>query len=402
LALVDVCPEYEEPIIRGCDWIIKQAKASGQIITPDMSQWPRWGGRAVPEAIHLYCMEPVRDAGRKWGRQDYLDAVDRALNFYLSKDDLTEFNTLSHFHAYIIEALVDLDEIERATESMDHITKLQRKYGFVPAYRDVKWVCSTGLLQYAVIWYKLGIKDLADEAFAYACSLQNDSGGFFGSYGIGAHYLPRKEISWAVKYFLDALYWKIRRSFDAEVDLLHDSIDRNDGRFQLVAHAFNQASPNRIVDMGCGKGRFLKRLLADCPNVEAYGMDLSEKILKYLPAGINPLHGCLLKIPAPDGFFDFAFCIETLEHAVTFPHAIREMGRVVAPGGMLIITGKNQEKLGALNVSEWEQWLCENEIKQLLRQEGFSVAVHREISHEHGSGDDNLFIGWVAKKDSTS
>jgi malonyl-CoA O-methyltransferase len=154
--------------------------------------------------------------------------------------------------------------------------------------------------------------------------------------------------------------------------------------------------------MGCGKGRFLKRLLEDYPNIEAYGLDLSEKILEGLPAAINPLQGSLLKIPTPDGFFDFAFCIEALEHAVAFPQAIREMCRVVAPGGKLIIIGKNKEKLGALKISEWEQWLDENEIKQLLRREGFSVAVHRGTSHEHGSGDDNLFIGWVAKKESKS
>lgn len=401
ISLVDVYPEYREPIVRGCDWILKQAKASGQITTPDISQWPRWRGRKVPEAIHLYCMEPIRDAGRKWGRHDYVDAVNRALNFYLSKADLTDFNTLSHFHAYIVEALVDLGEVDRATEAMDQITELQRKFGFVPAYRDVKWVCSTGLLQYAVIWYKLGEKDLADEAFAYACSLQNDSGGFYGSYGARAHYFPRQEISWAVKYFLDALHWKNRRSLDAEAELLHDSsIHRHDGRFQLIAHAFEQASPNRIVDMGCGKGRFLNRLLEDYPNVEAYGMDLSEKMLEYLSTPIIPFHGGLLKIPAPDGFFDFAFCIETLEHAVAFPQAIREMSRVVAPDGMLVIIGKNKEKLGALKISEWEQWLDENEIKQLLRREGFSVALHRGISYEHGSGDDNLFLGWVAKKES--
>ena len=203
-----------------------------------------------------------------------------------------------------------------------------------------------------------------------------------------------------MKYFLDALHWKIRSSFDAEADLLHDSIDRNDGRFQLIAHAFNQASPNRIVDMGCGKGRFLKRLLEDYPNIAAYGMDLSEKMLECLPASISPLQGSLLKIPSPDGFFDFAFCIEALEHAVDFPQAIREMSRVIAPGGLLIIIGKNKEKKGALKISDWGQWLDEKEITQLLRREGFSVAVHREISHEHGRGDDNLFIGWVAKKES--
>jgi hypothetical protein len=38
----------------------------------------------------------------------------------------------------------------------------------------------------------------------YLKRIQNDGGGFFGSRGPGADYMPNAEISWAVKYFLDA------------------------------------------------------------------------------------------------------------------------------------------------------------------------------------------------------
>ena len=32
----------------------------------------------------------------------------------------------------------------------------------------------------------------------------SSSGGFFGSYGKGANYFTKEEISWAVKFFIDA------------------------------------------------------------------------------------------------------------------------------------------------------------------------------------------------------
>jgi malonyl-CoA O-methyltransferase len=43
-------------------------------------------------------------------------------------------------------------------------------------------------------------------------TLQNPSGGFFGSYGEGGRYFPAEEISWAPKYFIDA--WLLRNGLE--------------------------------------------------------------------------------------------------------------------------------------------------------------------------------------------
>jgi hypothetical protein len=44
----------------------------------------------------------------------------------------------------------------------------------------------------------------------YLETIQNRTGGFNGSYGKGAKYIAGAEISWAVKYFLDAQLLKMR------------------------------------------------------------------------------------------------------------------------------------------------------------------------------------------------
>jgi malonyl-CoA O-methyltransferase len=67
------------------------------------------------------------------------------------------------------------------------------------------------MAQLALAWYKLGITDPADKAMAYLATIQNPSGGFLGSYGNEARYFPYQEISWAVKFFLEAHYWKRKR-----------------------------------------------------------------------------------------------------------------------------------------------------------------------------------------------
>jgi malonyl-CoA O-methyltransferase len=208
LALVDDSPEFEGPVRKGCDWMLGRMEESGRVTTPDKSLWG--GQHPIPEAIHLFALAPLAEAGRRWGEPRWTRAVSRALAYYLDQEGLTDFNSLTHFHAYIIEGLVDLGRDERAKKGMEGPAALLDRLGFVPGERDLSWCCSTGLLQYAVVWHKLGDRVRGGRAFDYACGLQNETGGFFGSYGEGADYHPADEIAWAVKFFLDAMWWKTR------------------------------------------------------------------------------------------------------------------------------------------------------------------------------------------------
>ena len=109
-----------------------------------------------------------------------------------------------------MEALCELGELDLAARGMADVEGCQRGDGSIPAYPDVDWVCSTGMAQYALVWYMLGKRRPADLALRYLEKIQNRSGGFFGSYGKGAKYIPKAEISWAVKYLLDAHRLKAR------------------------------------------------------------------------------------------------------------------------------------------------------------------------------------------------
>jgi malonyl-CoA O-methyltransferase len=227
LAVLPTLPEAEPAIRRGCEWLLTQIEPNGRITTPDKSAWRLPRGNLVSENIHLYALEPLRKAGECFNELCYVEAVERALAYYLAQPELTSFNTLSHFHAYVLEALVDLGYPDVAARGMAEVERLQRQDGSVPAYPDVEWVCSTGLAQYSVIWCKLGQREPAEKALDYLCRIQNPSGGFYGSYGRGANYFPNEEISWAVKFFLDAYHWHVPAAFDAEVTSFRDAIDES-------------------------------------------------------------------------------------------------------------------------------------------------------------------------------
>lgn len=203
-ALPDM-PEIEAPMRRCCDWLLTQVDADGRVRTPSTELW----GDIASELIHTYVLPPLARAGEMLGVPLYGETARRALAHYTAAKDLAPFNRLSHFHAYAMEAMWELNQLDQLEIGMAEVEACQRPDGSVPGYPDKPWVCSTGLAQYALIWYRMGRKSQADRAMRYLERMQNPSGGFFGSYGTDAAYIPKAEISWAVKYFLDAWHLKL-------------------------------------------------------------------------------------------------------------------------------------------------------------------------------------------------
>jgi 2-polyprenyl-3-methyl-5-hydroxy-6-metoxy-1,4-benzoquinol methylase len=107
----------------------------------------------------------------------------------------------------------------------------------------------------------------------------------------------------------------------------------------------------RIVDVGCGVGR-LRTFLGD--TIESYaGVDAIE--YEGLSTGIAFLRADLNRdpIPVPDRSADAAISIETIEHLENPRAFVRELVRIVKPGGWIVVTTPNQRSvlsLGALLV----------------------------------------------------
>lgn len=221
VAIKDILPEVDEHIIKGCDWILSNMQSDGRLTTPSKDAWGN-SEDFCSELIHIYCLSPIKDAGEIFKKPEYLVAVDKILGYYKKEkiDKIKNFSLLSHFYAYVMEGLFDLGEVDLCKESMERLEKYRNRKGAIPGLKDVPWVCSTGLFQLAIVWYKLGELEKGNTLFYYALNLQNESGGWYGSYPASGllskfyrgrkkpYYFPNEEISWAVKYFLDALYLK--------------------------------------------------------------------------------------------------------------------------------------------------------------------------------------------------
>jgi ubiquinone/menaquinone biosynthesis C-methylase UbiE len=191
---------------------------------------------------------------------------------------------------------------------------------------------------------------------------------------------------------------RIRRSFDeASRDEEHfpSTIDPRIYHVKLLLDHFGDLTSKRILDVGCGKGRFARIFQERYPRAEVWGLDISEEMLKYVPAGIHTHAASMTALPFEDGWFDAAYATESLEHAVEIDVAVSEICRVVKPGGRVAIIDKNAAQFGKLKTPEWERWFDRKQLERLLARD--CREVHSQfISYWEDVEPDGMFLAWLA------
>ena len=193
---------------------------------------------------------------------------------------------------------------------------------------------------------------------------------------------------------------RIQSSFDqAAGDEEHfpSTIDPRIYHVKLIREHLGTLAGKRVLDVGCGKGRFARVFHEQEPEAELWGLDISEAMLKYVPEGIRTRAGSMTELPFETEFFDGAYATESLEHAVEIEKAVSEICRAVKPGGRIAIIDKNAEQWGKLKTPEWERWFTRRELERLLRRHCRKVSS-RLISYWEDVEPDGLFVAWLAEK----
>jgi len=111
-----------------------------------------------------------------------------------------------------------------------------------------------------------------------------------------------------------------------------------DGRWLPVAETivehFGLQSGNRVLDIGCAKGFLIKDLIAVCPGLEVFGIDLSTYAITQCASGVagKVIVGNAKELPFPDGSFDVALAINVIHNLERDEcmNALREIKRVAA------------------------------------------------------------------------
>jgi SAM-dependent methyltransferase len=139
---------------------------------------------------------------------------------------------------------------------------------------------------------------------------------------------------------------EVASRFDALHRRFKDALAADDYRLAGVLDAVGPMAGLRVLDLGCGKGRFA-RALQDRGAVVT-GIDLSAAMLAEAD-GVARVRGSARSLPFASGGFDAVVAVEVFEHLApeTWAVAIAEVRRVLSPRGTLAIVDKNSASLDA-------------------------------------------------------
>jgi len=267
--------------------------------------------------------------------------------------------------------------------------------GGLPGVAESRRLCPLSTATAAGLWFASGNWTEGEPLFQAVLKHLARGGGFEATVASGA---PRVQYAACVSAYLTALHFRLRSGFERTAPLFPETIPPEDGRFVVVERGLTESDARCVIDAGCGKGRFIRLLKQRHPQIDAWAVDISTAMLKRLPPEIHVQEGSLLDLGLPDGAGDFVFCIEALEHAVNARAALRELARVTSRAGQLLIIDKCADRLGSMEICDWEQWFDADEVTSWLVEEGFRVEVQRGVFKPGEKDLDDRFLCWIARR----
>lgn len=173
--------------------------------------------------------------------------------------------------------------------------------------------------------------------------------------------------------------WRMNRSHSrlTEWGLTHATIGKRD----------------TILDVGCGGGRTVSRLAAVATEGKTYGVDYSEESValsrrtnrRLVEAGrVEILLASVSQLPFPDGTLDLVTAVETHYYWPDLPADMREILRVLKPGGALLVIAE------AYKGGKYDRIL--RRLEELQRQAimtyaHLTIAEHGELLSKAGYAD---------------
>jgi SAM-dependent methyltransferase len=135
----------------------------------------------------------------------------------------------------------------------------------------------------------------------------------------------------------------------------------------------------RILDVGCGGGRTMQTMAEQVPDGHVDGVDYSlasaamarQTNADLIRAGrASVQEASVSRLPFPDESFDLVTAVETHYYWPDFPNDLREVRRVLKPGGRLLIIAETYR-------GHWMDWMYLPVMRLLLGALYLSLDEHR-------------------------
>ena len=147
--------------------------------------------------------------------------------------------------------------------------------------------------------------------------------------------------------------------------------------FNLTKYELNESGI--MLDVGCGEGRHIFGIMQEHPEMKCIGLDMdndslhkAEEGYEYFQSisnvGADFLKGSAYSLPFLDNSLDLVVCSEVLEHLHQYNDAVKEIHRVLKPGG----------KFYASVPASWPEKICWALSKDYQNQPGGHLRIFNQ------------------------
>jgi ubiquinone/menaquinone biosynthesis C-methylase UbiE len=186
---------------------------------------------------------------------------------------------------------------------------------------------------------------------------------------------------------------EIIRSYN-QAFAVSDHLRDSDALYRWVLQKLNPQAGTNLLDVACGLGLLIR--YAEERGVHAYGIDISQQAASLARKEAQPdsiFVGDGEHLPFPDAYFDYITNLGSLEHFIDPVQGIREMQRVMKPGGVAAIYLPNSYYLIDIIFKVWrtgygvshrqvlERFATHNEWADFLRENGFQILKSHKYNH---------------------
>lgn len=166
----------------------------------------------------------------------------------------------------------------------------------------------------------------------------------------------------------------------------------NPARLAYFERVMTDWSGLRVLDVGCGGGYTCEELAKK--GAIATGIDQSHACIEaarshalQMNLPITYQHGYAERLPFADHQFDGVVCVDVLEHVSDWQQTVREIFRVLKPGGIFCFDTINKTRRSRLifitllenilrkipqGIHDWNQFIPPDDLAGVLAQTGFT------------------------------
>lgn len=157
----------------------------------------------------------------------------------------------------------------------------------------------------------------------------------------------------------------------------------NNKNYSIILNSIRRyKKKGKLLDIGCSIGHFLK--LARDNGYEVEGLELEEEAVRYARKkfGLDVQQKILSECDFPNKHFDIVAALGVLEHVVEPLNFLKEIHRILVPGGLLALTLPNIESLACMILKEKARtftgrnhltYFCMRTLTDMLKRAGFKV-----------------------------